>query len=98
MADVAYLQRALDNLFANIEKHADRTARVTVMTRQEEGRLMVDLVNGVPVRPNPVESTKIGLQTVRKIVQDMGGLFETQMEDGKFLAEISLPCVKEETV
>ena len=98
MADVAYLQRALDNLFANIEKHADRTARVTVMTRQEEGRLMVDLVNGVPSRPNPVESTKIGLQTVRKIVQDMGGLFETQMEDGKFLAEISLPCVKEETV
>jgi hypothetical protein len=45
-----------------------------------------------------VESTKIGRQTVRKIVQDMGGLFETQMENGKFLAEISLPCVKEETV
>lgn len=98
MADVAHLQRALDNLFSNIEKHADRSARVTVMARQEEGRLMVDLVNGVPPRPNPVESTKIGLQTVRKIVQDMGGLFETQMENGKFLAEISLPCVKEDAV
>ena len=98
MADVAYLQRALDNLFSNVEKHADRAARVTVMGRQEDGRLMVDLVNGVPERPNPVESTKIGLQTVRKIIQDMGGLFEIQMEDGKFLAEISLPCVKEETV
>ena len=98
MADVAYLQRALDNLFSNVEKHADRAARVTVMGRQEDGRLMVDLVNGVPDRPNPVESTKIGLQTVRKIIQDMGGLFEIQMEDGKFLAEISLPCVKEEKV
>ncbi len=98
VTDVPYFQRALDNLFSNIEKHADPAMRVTVMVRQEDGRMIVDLVNGVPDRPNPVESTKIGLQTVRKIIQDMGGLFETQMEDGKFLAEISLPCVKEETV
>lgn len=92
--DVQYLQRALDNLFSNIEKHADRTKKVTVMVRLEAGQLMIDLVNGVPERPNPVESTKIGLQTCRKIIQDMGGLFETQTEDGKFLAEIALPCVK----
>lgn len=94
--DVQYLQRALDNLFSNIEKHADRGKKVTVMVRLENEQLMIDLVNGVPDRPNPVESTKIGLQTCRKIIQDMGGLFETQLEDGKFLAEISLPCVKEE--
>ena len=98
MADVQYLQRALDNLFSNIEKHADPQKRVTLMARLENRRLVIDLVNGVPDRPNPVESTKIGLQTCRKIIQDMGGLFETQMEDGKFLAEISLPLVKEETV
>ena len=95
-ADVQYLQRALDNLFSNIEKHADRSKKVTVMVRLEAGQMMIDLVNGVPQRPNPVESTKIGLQTCRKIIQDMGGLFETQTEDGKFLAEIALPCVKEE--
>ncbi|MBP3588495.1 MAG: HAMP domain-containing histidine kinase, partial [Clostridia bacterium] len=95
--DVHYLQRALDNLFGNIEKHADRSKKVTVMVRRENEQLMIDLVNGVPDRPNPVESTKIGLQTCRKIIQDMGGLFETQTEDGKFLAEIALPCVKEKT-
>ena len=94
--DVHYLQRALDNLFGNIEKHADKGKKVTVMVRWENEQLMIDLVNGVPQRPNPVESTKIGLQTCRKIIQDMGGLFETQLEDGKFLAEIALPCVKEE--
>ena len=92
--DVQYLQRALDNLFSNIEKHADRTKKVTVMVRLEAGQMLIDLVNGVPDRPNPVESTKIGLQTCRKIIQDMGGLFETQAEDGRFLAEIALPCVK----
>ena len=92
--DVQYFLRVLDNLFNNIEKHADRSKRVTVMARLEAGQLMIDLVNGMPDRPNRVESTKIGLQTCRKIVQDMGGAFETQMEDGKFLAEIALPCVK----
>ena len=94
--DVQHLLRVLDNLFNNIEKHADRSKRVTVMARLEGGQLMIDLVNGVPDCPNRVESTKIGLQTCRKIVQDMGGVFETHMEDGKFLAEIALPCVKED--
>ena len=56
---------------------------------------MIDLANGVPLRPNSAESTKIGLQTCRKIIREMGGIFETQVEEGKFLAEIALPVVKE---
>ena len=94
--DVQYLQRVLDNLFNNIEKHADKKSRVTVLARLEEDKLLLDLANGVPLRPNAAESTKIGLQTCRKIIREMGGTFETQMEEGKFLAEIALPIVKEE--
>jgi len=94
--DVQYLQRVLDNLFTNIEKHADKKSRVTVLARLEEDKLILDLANGVPLRPNAAESTKIGLQTCRKIIREMGGTFETQMEEGKFLAEIALPIVKEE--
>ena len=93
--DVQYLQRVLDNLFNNIEKHADKKSRVTVLVRLEDGRLVIDLANGVPLRPNSAESTKIGLQTCRKIIREMGGSFETQVEEGKFLAEIALPVVKE---
>ena len=96
--DVQYLQRVLDNLFNNIEKHADKKSRVTVLVRLEDDRMIVDLANGVPLRPNSAESTKIGLQTCRKIIREMGGTFETQVEAGKFLAEIALPVVKEETV
>ena len=93
--DVQYLQRVLDNVFANVQKHADKGKRVTVMARLEENALKIDVANGVPDRPNPVESTKIGLQTCRKILREMGGSFETHVGEGKFLAEISLPCVKE---
>lgn len=93
--DVQYLQRVLDNVFSNVNKHADKSRTVTVMTRLEEDWLKIDVVNGVPARPNPVESTKIGLQTCRKILREMGGVFETHQEDKKFLVEISLPCVQE---
>ena len=93
--DVQYLQRVLDNVFTNVQKHADKGKRVTVMARLEGDSLKIDVANGVPDRPNPVESTKIGLQTCRKILREMGGSFETHVGEGKFLVEISLPCVKE---
>ena len=96
--DVQYLQRVLDNVFTNVQKHADKGKRVTVMARLEGDSLKIDVANGVPDRPNPVESTKIGLQTCRKILREMGGSFETHVGEGKFLAEISLPCVKEARV
>ena len=96
--DVQYLQRVLDNVFTNVQKHADKGKRVTVMARLEGDSLKIDVANGVPDRPNPVESTKIGLQTCRKILREMGGSFETHVGEGKFLVEISLPCVKEARV
>ncbi len=92
--DVQYLQRVLDNLFNNIEKHADRQGRVHLLVRREGEMLFIDLANGVPARPNAAESTKIGLQTCRKIIREMGGIFETRLEAGKFLAEIALPVAK----
>ena len=92
--DVQYLQRVLDNLFSNVQKHADRARPVTLMARKDGDLLRLDVVNGIPPRPNPAESTRIGLQTCRKIVQQMGGVFEIQEEERKFLVEITLPLEK----
>ncbi len=94
--DVAYLQRVLDNLFNNIEKHADRRLPVHVLVRWYENFLVIDLANGVPDRPNTAESTKIGLQTCHKIIREMGGVFETHLEGRRFLAEITLPLAPTE--
>lgn len=84
----------LDNLFSNVQKHADRARPVTLMARKDGDLLRLDVVNGIPPRPNPAESTRIGLQTCRKIVQQMGGVFEIQEEERKFLVEITLPLEK----
>lgn len=89
--DVQYLKRAFDNLFSNVMKHGDRNRPVVVMARLEGKVLQVDIANDIPVRPNSAESTRIGLQTVKKIVEQMGGEFETRRDNKRFLAEISFP-------
>lgn len=93
--DVQYFQRVLDNLFVNIQKHADSSGRVTVMCRKEGEKLKLDLLNSVPARPNGAESTRIGLQTCRKVIRQMGGEFEVHQEARRFLAEITLPLCPE---
>lgn len=93
--DVQYFQRVLDNLFVNIQKHADPSGWVTVMCRKEGEKLKLDLLNSVPARPTGAESTRIGLQTCRKVIRQMGGEFEVHQEARRFLAEITLPLCPE---
>lgn len=93
--DVQYFQRVLDNLFVNIQKHGDPGKKVTVLARCEGDFLKIDLLNGIPAKPTGAESTRIGLQTCRKILRQMQGDFETQQEHGRFLAEITLPLCRE---
>lgn len=93
--DVQYFQRVLDNLFVNIQKHADPSGRVTVMCRKEGEKLKLDLLNSVPARPTGAESTRIGLQTCQKVIRQMGGEFEVHQEARRFLAEITLPLCPE---
>lgn len=93
--DVQYFQRVLDNLFVNIQKHADPNGRVTVMCRKEGKKLKLDLLNSIPARPTGAESTRIGLQTCRKVICQMGGEFEIHQEARRFLVEITLPLCPE---
>ena len=46
-------------------------------------------------RPTGAESTRIGLQTCRKVIRQMGGEFEIHQEARRFLAEITLPLCPE---
>ncbi len=94
--DVQYLRRAFDNLFSNVVKHGDKSRPVVVMARLDGDTLRVDIANDVPARPNAAESTRIGLQTVDKILRQMGGSFEVRRDEKRFLTEIALPAKRTE--
>lgn len=89
--DIIYLKRVFDNLFSNIEKHADRREKVVILVTAGETELHFLLSNSIPKIPNRVESTKIGLQTCSKIVEQLGGSFLVTALDNIFTVEFTLP-------
>ena len=46
--------------------------------------------NTIAKNVSRVESTKIGLRTCEKIMQAMGGSFETQIDEDRYTAAFSL--------
>jgi Signal transduction histidine kinase len=94
--NLQYLQRVVDNLFSNVLKHGDLGRSVVVMARLEGDMLKIIVSNGIPTRPTAAESTRIGLQTCRKLLERMGGSFETRQDARRFLAEAALPAERKE--
>ena len=90
-ADPSYLKRVLDNLVSNIKKYADKNRPVVMLTELADAYLSVCVSNTVRQDLERVESTKIGLRTCAKIMESMGGSFETQKDEEHFAAILKLP-------
>ena len=90
VADPMYLKRVMDNLVSNAKKYADRSVPVVFRSELSGGVLSVRVSNAIAAGVSRVESTKIGLRTCEKIMQAMGGSFETKIEDERFTAVFSL--------
>ncbi len=93
-ADMQYLKRVFDNLFSNVEKHADKSRPVVVMAEKEANLLRICISNWVPESPNPVESTKIGLKTCQKVMERLRGQLILYQEKSQFVAEVVLPLYR----
>ena len=89
--DIQYLNRVLDNLMVNVEKHADRSKPVVVLVETEAKNLRISVTNAVPSIPNPTASTKIGLKSSEKIMEQMEGSLKAERVEHKFIAEVTLP-------
>ncbi len=90
-ADPLYLKRVLDNLVSNIRKYADPASPVVLLSELDDRHLTLTVSNKVSSSLSRKESTKIGLRTCEKILDAMGGHFDTRSEGEHFVAELSLP-------
>ena len=85
------LRRAFDNLYSNLRKYADRGRPIRLSCRRVGSVARLELANAVSPRRDKRESTNIGLNTCRRIVQYHGGTFQTEEADGRFQATVTLP-------
>ena len=89
--DVDEMRRIFDNLASNIRKYADATAPVFLEVKAREGYLCMIQKNKCKVLSTPVESTKIGIESIRKIVAQYGGFIDVSQKDEIFRISLEFP-------
>lgn len=86
--DVGEMRRIFDNLISNAKKYADPTKSVCLMIRKEEGGLWIRETNAVRQQPQPSDSYKLGIHSIRRIAQHYGGSVTAEQRGENF--EISI--------
>ena len=92
MLNVQDIRRIFDNLASNVEKYADPKTEAVLAVKNDGTWLSLIQTNGV--RREEVwkaESHGIGLDSVRRIAEKMGGYMETQRTGDAFEIRVSLP-------
>lgn len=92
--DMTYFGRVIDNIFSNVNKYADKSSPVEVKTYSDNDRIFIEVSNGIS--SNIAESSEIGIKTCQKIMEQMGGRFTTQKQNGRFVATVVLPVSKKQ--
>lgn len=87
------LQRAFDNLYANLLRYADPSQPVEIACRREGDAVLLRVSNAVSSQVNKRQSTNIGLNTCRRILSMHNGSFEANEQAGRFEVKLSLPLL-----
>ena len=91
LADPLYLKRVVDNLVSNVMKYGDRAKHVMMISELKGGYLSLCISNAITRNLDRVESTKIGLRTCKRIMEQMHGSFSIENDGEHFAAELRLP-------
>lgn len=97
MADPLYLKRVVDNLVSNVMKYGDRSRQVMMISELKDKYLSLCISNSITRDLDRVESTKIGLRTCKRIMEQMHGDFNIENDGEHFSAELRLPAEIKDT-
>lgn len=89
--DIQEICRIFDNLLSNIKKYADETKPVLLKLSVSENQLIIRQSNQIHLPPKPVDSHKLGIETIRSIVTRYHGTVETFSCETVFTITISIP-------
>lgn len=92
--DVQEMRRIFDNLASNIRKYAEETVPVVLRVVEKNGRVCIFQSNACKQKVVPVESTKIGIDSIRKIAAHYGGTVEVSLTKQEFSIAITLGEIK----
>lgn len=75
--------RIFDNIFHNLKKYGEPSVPVYITHVCENGEFLLMIQNGIKEDTSKVESTKVGLKIVEKVMKSMDGSMEI-VNDGQY--------------
>lgn len=91
--NIEMLQRAMDNLFSNMHKYADHSVTAIVRGICEGNQYQLYMSNQIRIDDEKVESNRIGLKSVEKIMLMHNGTVNIDIKENTFTVELKLPLV-----
>ena len=95
--DTTYFGRVVGNVFSNLEKYADTSEPINVSYELDGGYFTVSFTNKIKEDDSMPESNHIGVKTCERIMEKLGGSFDTVNADGRYTVNIKLPAKATET-
>lgn len=68
-----YLDRILDNIVSNIDKYAEKACPVKISSIQNDHSIGISVKNNQPSQCRPAESSGVGIESIRAMMQQMKG-------------------------
>lgn len=90
--DLSMMKRMMDNICSNIQKYARKEQPIYLQISIEKGNLKIVFENEKKEINHEVESNKIGLKSVKKIIETHQGQCFIQDLMDSFILIITFPC------
>ena len=87
--DIGELRRIFDNLISNIQKYAEPAGKVELTICKNKNGIIIRQSNDVRKMPS-LDSHKMGLQSIKRIVQNYGGTIKVNQSEEMFEIIITL--------
>ena len=91
--DKGMIKRIFSNLFSNILKYGDKSVPVKIEGSFTKRTYVLKIANGIKQQNTGVESNHIGLLSVEKMMQQLGGDSSFSEEDGMFSVRLEFNLV-----
>lgn len=88
-----YLVRIMDNIMSNIVKYADPEYPITIDGVERTDGIGLLFQNRIAVTDETVEGNRIGIQSIRSMMKEMGGSCQSECKDKVFRVELMFPLV-----
>ena len=88
-----YIARIVDNISSNLVKYASPALPVTLKTVYDNHMGGIEVSNQILTHAGQVESTKVGIKNVKRMITQMNGVCQIEMEQDFYKIRLLFPII-----